>query len=215
MLRRTLEETGGEIQRLAANAEGITKAVSGLRSRQSALQADIAGRQADLAALEESVRQAQSRMEDIQADLDAGRRRQDQAQQAMDACQKALQSGRDRVRTLTNAMDGYQLRQSGGCSAGTACGSSCAGRPASWTPSLPRPGSTGPWSRIFESYNKSVRSIMQESRRGGLEHIHGPVSHLIHTEDRFTTAIEDRPGRRHAADCGGYRVRRQGGHWIF
>ena len=42
----------------------------------------------------------------------------------------------------------------------------------------------------FESYNKSVRSIMQESRRGGLEHIHGPVSHLIHTEDRFTTAIE-------------------------
>lgn len=42
----------------------------------------------------------------------------------------------------------------------------------------------------FESYNKSVRSIMQESRRGGLLHIHGPVSHLIHTEDRFTTAIE-------------------------
>ena len=42
----------------------------------------------------------------------------------------------------------------------------------------------------FESYNKSVRSIMQESRRGGLLHIHGPVSHLIHTEDRFTTAME-------------------------
>ena len=87
LLRRTLEETGGESS-LAANAEGITKQYLELRSRQSALQADIAGRQADLAALEESVRQAQSRMEDIQADLDAGRRRQDQAQQAMDACQK-------------------------------------------------------------------------------------------------------------------------------
>ncbi len=64
LLRRTLEETGGEIQRLAANAEGIIKQYLELRSRQSALQADIAGRQADLAALEESVRQAQSRMED-------------------------------------------------------------------------------------------------------------------------------------------------------
>ena len=42
----------------------------------------------------------------------------------------------------------------------------------------------------FESYQKSVRSVMQESRRGGLQHIHGPVSRLIHTEDRFTTAIE-------------------------
>lgn len=81
--------------------------------RQSTLQADIAGRQADLAALEESVRQAQSRMEDLQADLDAGQQRQAQAQSALDTCQKALQSCRSRVQTLTNAMDGYQLRQSG------------------------------------------------------------------------------------------------------
>ncbi len=129
-------------------------------------------------------------MEDIQADLDAGRRRQDQAQQAMDACQKGAAVRPGPGRTLTNAMDGYQLRQSGRLHAGTACREQLRRETSQLDSVSPRPGSTGPWSRIFESYNKSVRSIMQESRRGGLEHIHGPVSHLIHTEDRFTTAIE-------------------------
>ena len=190
LLRRTLEETGGEIQRLAANAEGITKQYLELRSRQSALQADIAGRQADLAALEESVRQAQSRMEDIQADLDAGRRRQDQAQQAMDACQKALQSGRDRVRTLTNAMDGYQLRQSGRLQRRDGLREQLRRETSQLDSVSAKARVYRAMEQDFESYNKSVRSIMQESRRGGLEHIHGPVSHLIHTEDRFTTAIE-------------------------
>ena len=44
--------------------------------------------------------------------------------------------------------------------------------------------------RDFESYNKAVRMVMQEAQRGALRNIHGPVSRLIRTEDRFTVAIE-------------------------
>ena len=42
----------------------------------------------------------------------------------------------------------------------------------------------------FEGYQKSVRQVMQEAKRGSLRHIHGPVSQLIRTDDEYTVAIE-------------------------
>ena len=44
--------------------------------------------------------------------------------------------------------------------------------------------------RDFESYQKSVRLVMQEAGRGALRGIHGPVSRLIRTDDQYTVAIE-------------------------
>ena len=44
--------------------------------------------------------------------------------------------------------------------------------------------------RDYESYQKSVKMIMQEAQRGGLRNIHGPVSRLIRTENSYTVAIE-------------------------
>jgi chromosome segregation protein len=44
--------------------------------------------------------------------------------------------------------------------------------------------------RDYESYQKSVRMVMQEAQRGALRNIHGPVSRLIRTEDDYTVAIE-------------------------
>ena len=42
----------------------------------------------------------------------------------------------------------------------------------------------------FEGYQKSVRQVMQEAKRGSLRNIHGPVSKLIRTDNDYTTAIE-------------------------
>jgi len=44
--------------------------------------------------------------------------------------------------------------------------------------------------RDFENYQKSVRMVMQESQRGALRNVHGPVSRLIRTDDEFTVAME-------------------------
>ena len=44
--------------------------------------------------------------------------------------------------------------------------------------------------RDFESYQKSVRIVMQEAQRGALRNIHGPVSRLIRTGDSYAVAIE-------------------------
>ena len=187
---QALDQTQSRIQSLTANAEGMTKRFLELRSRQSALQSDIAGRQADLAALEESVRQAEARIGDLQGDLDAGRQRQEQAQSAMDACRSALQDGRERVQTLGNAISGYQLRYAGRLQRRDGLQEDLRRQTAQLDATSAKARVYRAMEQDFESYQKSVRSVMQESRRGGLQHIHGPVSRLIHTEDRFTTAIE-------------------------
>ena len=42
----------------------------------------------------------------------------------------------------------------------------------------------------YEGYSKSVKIVMQESARGTLKNIHGPVANLIKTGDRHALAIE-------------------------
>ena len=44
--------------------------------------------------------------------------------------------------------------------------------------------------RDFESYNKSVKLVMQEVQRGTLRNVYGPVSRLVRTQDQYTVAIE-------------------------
>ena len=42
----------------------------------------------------------------------------------------------------------------------------------------------------FDGYNNSVKFVMQSSGEGKLRGIHGPVSHLIKVDDKYTVALE-------------------------
>ena len=185
-----LETVQNRIQRLSASAEGITKRYLELRTKQSGLLADIAGKQADVASLEGATAQAQSRIDDLNRDLEAGGQRRAQAQRALDDCLKSLEGARGRVQTASNTIAGYELRQSGRVQRRDGLRDEL----RRCTTQLDAVSAKARVYRAMEldydSYNKSVRSIMQESRRGSLPNIHGPVSRLIHTEDAFTTAIE-------------------------
>lgn len=44
--------------------------------------------------------------------------------------------------------------------------------------------------RDYDGFARSVRSIMQQAGRGRLSGVHGPVSALLSTENRFVTAID-------------------------
>lgn len=42
----------------------------------------------------------------------------------------------------------------------------------------------------FDGYNNSVKAIMNESEKGSLKGIHKPISYIIQTDEKYTTAIE-------------------------
>ena len=189
-LNTQLEAALEQIRVMSASAEGITKRFLELRGKESNFLAQIAGKQADVAALEASAAQAKTRVEEIKADMAAGQTRRENAGRTLDDCRKALLDAQAQVQIHSNTISGYELRRTGRVQRRDELSEKL----RQCTKKLDEVSAKARVYRAmesdYESYNKSVRGIMQESRRGTLQNIHGPVSRLIQTDDGFTTAIE-------------------------
>ena len=185
-----LQQLQTELTAMTAGAQGRTKQFLELRAKQTTLTAELAGCGADVRALEESIRQTEPRLEQLREDLAAGAGRQRDAGLAMEACTRALNTAREQVTAAQNTISGYELRRN-----------TRAQRLEELTRQLRsltgELDSVSAKARVFramerdyESYQKSVRMVMQEAQRGRLSGIHGPVSRLIRTDDEYTVAIE-------------------------
>ena len=188
--RQTLTQLQQQLAAMTASAQGMTKQFLELRSQESTLAAEIAGCQADVRGLEESQGQTKERLEQLEGDLSSGAGRKQEARENLDECRKALKKAQEDVTAANNTIAGYTLRQK-----------SRGKRRDDLQQSLRELNSQldgvsaklrvyRAMERDFESYNKAVRMVMQESQRGSLRNIHGPVSRLVRTEDSYTVAVE-------------------------
>ena len=188
--RLELEQLQSTLTAMTAGAQGRTKQFLELRARQTTLTAEIAGRGADVRALEESIRQTGERLEQLTEDLAAGSGRHRDATIAMEACTRALNTAKEQVTAAQNTISGYELRRDTRVRKLDELNR----RLRSLTGELDSVGAKArvfrAMERDFESYQKSVRLVMQEAQKGRLQNIHGPVSRLIRTDDEFTVAIE-------------------------
>ncbi len=188
--RRELENLQQKLAAMTANAQGMTKRFLELRSKESSLAADIAGRQADVRGLEESMTQTLQRREQIDGDLAAGTARQHEAQTNLEQCRKELRKAREDVTAANNTIAGYSLRQSNRQKRRDDLQQAIREQTSKLDAVTAKLRVYRAMERDFESYNKAVRMVMQESQRGALRGVHGPVSRLIRTEDNFAIAIE-------------------------
>ena len=188
--RRELENLQQQLTAMTTNAQGITKQFLELRGKESSLAADIAGRQADVRGLEESMVQTRERLEQLNGDLSAGAARHHEAQGNLDETRANLRGAQENVTAANNTIAGYTLRQTTRLKRRE----DLQQRLRELTQKLDAASAKAKvfraMERDFESYNKAVRMVMQEAQRGALRNIHGPVSRLIRTEDSYTVAIE-------------------------
>ena len=185
-----LEQLQLELTAMTANAQGMTKRFLELRGQESALTADIAGRQADVRGLEESLSQSARRMEQLNSDLASGAARRHGAQTQLEECRKALRTAQDDVTAANNTINGYTLRQSSRAKRMEEAGQRLRELTSQLDSVTAKARVFRAMERDFENYQKSVRMVMQEAERGRLRNIHGPVSRLIRTEDDYTVAVE-------------------------
>ena len=188
--RSGLEQLQQKLAAMTANAQGITKQYLELRGKESSLAADIAGRQADVRGLEESMLQTRDRMEQITGDLSAGAARRHEAQTNLDRCRRELRTAQENVTAANNTIAGYTLRQTTRLKRRDDLAQDLREKGQKLDGITAKLRVYRAMERDFESYNKAVRMVMQESQRGALRNIHGPVSRLIRTEDSYTVAIE-------------------------
>ena len=179
-----------ELSAMSANAQGLTQQFMHLRTDEMKLTSDLAARDADLHSLETNMAESAMRAKQLTEDIEAGKQRQQEAEENLAHCRKQLRRAKEDVTAANNMIAGYALRQS-----------TRAKRRDELAEQLQKQRSeldgVKAKTRVFramemdmEGYQKSVRQIMNEARRGNLRGIHGPVSQLIRTEDSYTVAIE-------------------------
>ncbi len=179
-----------ELAVMTASAQGLTKQYLELRTQESSLSSEIAGREADLRGLETSQDQTGERREQLTQTLEAGAQRKATAQKDLETCRQALRKAQEEVNALENTVSGYALRQTTREKRRDELAQSLRDITGKLDSVAARTRVFRAMERDYESYQKSVKLIMQEAQRGALRHIHGPVSRLIKTEDDYTVAIE-------------------------
>ena len=174
----------------AANAQGRNRQFFELRGRETSLAADIAGRQADMRGLEDSMEQTKLRLAQLEEDLNAGQSREEETRDHLHNSRRELRRAKDDVTAANNTIAGYTLRQNTRAKRRDELSEQLRGLNAKLDSVAAKARVFRAMERDFESYNKSVRLVMQEAQRGALRNIHGPVSRLVRTEDTYTVAIE-------------------------
>ena len=179
-----------QLSAMAANAQGMTRQFLELRSKETRLSSDIAAQEADNRGLMESRTQTESRTAQLQEDLNAGTARREEAQKNLDDCRAELKKAGDEVTAANNTISGYAMRQESRLKRRDTLDQQCRELTAKLDAVTAKVRVFRAMERDYESYQKSVRLVMQEAERGSLRNVHGPVSRLIRTEDEYAVAIE-------------------------
>ena len=187
---RELEAIGQQLAAMTASAQGLTRQFLELRGRETSLSADVAGREADLRGLAESMEQTSQRARQLREDLAAGSTREQEARRNLEDCRSRLSKAQEEVTASNNTINGYSLRQSTRAKRRDELTETVRQINAKLDGISAKVRVFRAMERDFESYQKSVRMVMQEAQRGSLRNIHGPVSRLIRTGDAYTVAIE-------------------------
>ena len=188
--QEALQNLQQELTAMAANAQGRNKQFFELRGKETSLAADIAGRQADIRGLEDSMEQTKARMLQLDEDLKAGQIRENDARENLHSSRKELRRAKEDVTAANNTIAGYSLRQNTRAKRRDELTEQLRNLNAKLDSITAKARVFRAMERDFESYNKSVRMIMQEAQRGALRNVHGPVSRLVRTEDQYTVALE-------------------------
>ena len=188
--RESMAALQQELTAMASSAQGMTKQYLQLRAKESELTADIAGREADVRGLDASLQENTQRAQQLQSDLSSGGGRRQDAQAALDGCRKELNKAREEVTACNNMIGGYSLRHETREKRRDELDQQLREITAKLEGIHAKINVFRAMERDFESYHKSVRMVMQESQRGALRNIHGPVSKLIRTHDDYTVALE-------------------------
>ena len=188
--REELEQLRQQLAAMTASAQGMTRQFLELRGQETTLAAELAGREADVRGLEDSLNQTGSRLTELEGDLSAGTQRRTEAQSRLEECRAALKTAQDQVVAARNTIAGYTLRQNTRVKRRDELEQSLRELTANLDAVTAKARVFRAMERDYESYQKSVRLVMQEAQRGRLPNIHGPVSRLLRTEDAYTVAIE-------------------------
>ncbi len=188
--REGLDTLQRELTEMTAAAQGLTRQYMALREKEARLATEIAAKEADLRGLENILGENGGRAQQLRDDLQSGKERETAAEAELAACRKTLTAAREQVTAVNNTIAGYTLRQTTRAKRRDDLMAEVQKLHSVLESVQAKVQVFRAMEQDFEGYQKSVRMVMQEAKRGTLHNVHGPVSQLIRTEDEYTVAIE-------------------------
>ena len=189
-LELRLAQIRKDLEALTASSEGMNRSYLELRNRHAACVADLAAKRTDISALTEALSRSRDRENELNEDRNAALSRRKETEQQLEICRKALSSAQEEAQGCRNSLAGYALRRKTREEKAQSLQQELQACGVKLETTLSRLHLFQEMEREYEGYSKAVKFIMQQSDNGTLKHIHGPVSRLIQTEDRYSVAIE-------------------------
>ena len=186
--RKGIGEYQQTLSAMTANAQGLQKRYLELRGKETELTSQIAAGEAECRSVEASIQDNDQRLEQLNSDLTAAADREKSARGELDKARRELKNAQDAVTVNQNQISGYGLRLQNRTKRRDELAKEQRDVTAQLDGIRAKVQVFQAMERDFESYQKSVRLVMQQGNR--LSGIHGPVSRLIRTEDEYTSAIE-------------------------
>ena len=191
---RALEEKLQAVQKrlneLTESSQGMNRSYLELRNQHAAFSAELAGKRADLSALEEALSRSTERRGELEEDQAAAAKRCAEEETRLRECRRLLREAREEVQTLKNTIAGYELRRKTRAEKADTLQKQVQAVSVSIDTAASRLRMFREMEREYEGYPKAVRFVMQQAESGALRNIHGPVSRLIKTDDAYSVAVE-------------------------
>ena len=188
--KQEIEQMQQKLAAMTANAQGYTKQFLELRGKETSLASEIAGREADVRGLTDSMEQTQLRLQQLRSDMEAGESREKEARDHLHESRRNLRRAKEDVSAANNTIAGYALRQNTRLKRRDDLAEQLRSINGKLDSVTAKVRVYRAMERDFDSYNKSVKAVMQEAQKGALRNVHGPVSRLIRTDDSYTVAVE-------------------------
>ncbi|MBQ1734586.1 MAG: chromosome segregation protein SMC [Lachnospiraceae bacterium] len=185
-----VSELQAKLNEITQSAEGLSRRYLELRNLLGNVTAEEAAKRADLAAIKSAEEQNRARLTELISDRDLAVGRRMDAEQKLNTCKSALETARDEAQRCRNVINGYQLRRKARADRVDDLSSQVNRLSVELNTAVSKRNLLLEMERDYEGFTKAVRFVMQQKEVGALQNIHGPISRLFRTEDRYTVAIE-------------------------
>ena len=192
--RRALADRAEKLRRSEAeNASGMdeqNKRLSAMLAHESELTGTLTESRTAITLLAENRETMEERAVQAKEELAAAERKDEEASARLTEEKKRLNEIKEKEQSLANVISGHSMLMAGR----EQKAAEAAERQTKLTVELRSCDSRihllSELEKELEGFSKAAKIVMQESERGTLRGVHGPVGKMIRTEDRYALAVE-------------------------
>ncbi len=179
-----------DFEKNCASADELAARVNELLSSESSELALTAEAKETLSALASSLQELCDREASLSGELSAVNQRLEAEMEIFVSREAELSAMKEEETTLSNVINGHRLRQKSRLNKAEALREKSTRLKMEQSALKSRIAMLSEMEKEYEGYSKSVKLVMQESSRGALRNIHGPVANAVKAPDKFALSIE-------------------------